>query len=732
MADYTLYYTSSAAFLIIVVLIYQLMQWDKKLKNLVEAKLSHHISEIQSPNAPAPTKKLMQSSVAAFIVIMLIVFGTFAYTYLYYEKYEHSQWLSIIEIVLLCFSLLAGFLLGSMRRRVEANHFLNELHSQHNQREWVERKLSLSEARLLKQQQALATLAQNPNRKNQYFAEIFRDYTQTAAETLNVERVSIWLNIADNTMLECVDFYTKSNNTHSVSEAVPVSEIPNYFLELNKHRVIAANDAMQHPALQELTDGYLQGNNIGAVLDGGIWVDGNVAGVVCIEHVGGVREWASDEQTFAGAIADLARVTIETCKRRTAEQALLERSAQLEQMVQARTLSLQESNQRFSYVVQEAPIAILIFDRNGNIVELNNEATSASGYSREYLLGKHFIKTIVAEESRKQAAMMAAHALQGKNVNHVELLLQNAAGEKYEYECSIGLTVKNTIDGSGEGSGHMVAIAQNISQQRTLQKSLIKAREAAEAADRIKSMFVASMSHELRTPLNSIIGFIGVVLQGISGELNPVQKGQLERAYQSSKHLLLLISDVLDVSKIEAGYLKLNIEKFELKPLLIELEHAVQHLLAGKDLALGIVCTNKLKVTTDRKRLYQVLLNVLSNAVKYTEQGSVQMNVQLEGNQLVVSCKDTGIGIAESNFTKLYQPFERVESPLKIKIPGTGLGLYLTHKILTQLLGGSITVSSELGQGSTFTIIIPINKPADDALKVVSGADSNVDDAVSY
>lgn len=719
-----------AATVALGVLLYRLWLLNKRHSDA----LINRLNQASSQQLSLPTPKESQSAnKIIFYIIVGIILTVFVYINFFYKENEDFL-VSIFEVVMITGGLFSGFLLGGLRSRAEAEHHFNQFTNQANLREWVERKLGHNEERLLKQQQALATLAQNPNRKNQYFAEIFRDYTQTAAETLNVERVSIWLNIADNSLLECVDFYTKSNNTHRVLEPVAVSEIPNYFLALNKLRVIAANDAMQHPALQELTDGYLQDNNIGAVLDGGIWLDGKAAGVVCIEHVGGLREWTSDEQTFAGSIADLARVTIETCKRRTAEQALLEGSAQLVKLVQARTLSLQESNQRFSYVVQEAPIAILIFDRNGNIVELNNEATSASGYSREYLLGKHFIKTIVAEESRKQAAMMAAHALQGKNVNHVELLLQNAAGEKYEYECSIGLTVKRTGDGagdgSGDGSGHMVAIAQNISQQRTLQKSLIKAREAAEAADRIKSMFVASMSHELRTPLNSIIGFIGVVLQGISGELNPVQKGQLDRAYQSSKHLLLLISDVLDVSKIEAGFLQLNIETFELKPLLIELEHAVQHLLAGKDLALGIVCTNKLKVTTDRKRLYQVLLNVLSNAVKYTEQGSVQMNVQLEGNQLVVSCKDTGIGIAESNFTKLYQPFERVVSPLKIKTPGTGLGLYLTHKILTQLLGGSITASSELGQGTTFTIIIPINKPADDALKIVSGADSNVEDAV--
>ena len=724
MADYTLYYTSSAAFLIIVVLIYQLMQWDKKLKNLVEAKLSHHISEIQSPNATTLTKKLMQSSVAAFIVIMLIIFSTFAYTYLYYEKYEHSQWLSIIDIVLLCFSLLGGFLLGSMRRRVEANHFLNELHSQHNQREWVERNLSLSEARLLKQQQALATLAQNPNRKNQYFAEIFRDYTQTAAETLNVERVSIWLNIADNTMLECVDFYTKSNNTHRVLEPVAVSEIPNYFHELNKHRVIAANDAMQHPALQELTDGYLQDNNIGAVLDGGIWVDGNAAGVVCIEHVGGLREWTTDEQTFAGAIADLARVTIETCKRRTAEQALLERSAQLEQMVQARTLSLRESDKRFSYVVQNAPVAILCLNGARELIEMNPEAEKISGYSRAYAIGKTYDELFSSEETRTYNQALIKKMDQYGNFQGERTLVRRADGSTVE------LLVSHSIGFDADGNPMAIAIAQDMSIHNALEASLINARESAEAANRIKSMFVASMSHELRTPLNSIIGFIGVVLQGISGELNPVQKGQLDRAYQSSKHLLLLISDVLDVSKIEAGFLQLNIETFELKPLLVELEHAVQHLLAGKDLALGIVCTAKLQVTTDRKRLYQVLLNVLSNAVKYTEQGSVQMKAHIEDNQLIVNCNDTGIGIAEADFAKLFQPFERAESKLKIKTPGTGLGLYLTRKILTQLLDGSIAVSSELGQGSTFTIIIPINKPARLELKVGSSLEPKFEDTV--
>ena len=724
MADYTIYYTSIAAFFLISVLIYLLNQWDKKLKNLLDAKFNNSILEADIPSTPAHIKKIMQSSVAALIVIMLTVFGIFAYTFLYYEKYEHSHWLSLIEVVLLCVSLFSGFLLGSMRRRVEANHYLIEMHSQHNQREWVQRKLSLSEERLIKQQQTLAALSQSPNRKKQEASEIFKEYTEAAADTLNVERASIWLLINDKTELEAVDLYTASNNTHISLPSEPVREIRNYFHELTLHRVVVAEDAMQHPTLQEFTDGYLQDNNIGALLDCGIWEGGEIVGIVSLEHVGGPRQWTSDEIMFAGAVADLARITLETCKRRTAEQTLLERSAQLEQMVQARTLSLRESDKRFTYVVQNAPVAILCLNEARELIEMNPEAEKISGYSRAYAIGKTYDALFSSEETRAYNQALIKKMDQNGNFQGERTLVRRANGSTVE------LLVSHNIGLDAGGNPLSIAIAQDMSIHNALEHSLIRARESAEASDRTKSMFVASMSHELRTPLNSIIGFLGVVLQGVSGELNPVQKGQLDRAYQSSKHLLWLISDVLDVSKIEAGFLQLNIEKFELKPLLIELEHAVQHLLAGKDLSLGIVCTAKLQVTTDRKRLYQVLLNVLSNAVKYTEQGSIKMQAHIENNQLIVSCKDTGIGIAEADFAKIFQPFERAESALKIKTLGTGLGLYLTQQIATQLLGGSITVQSELGQGSTFTIIMPINTAAELVVEAASRVAGDVQETL--
>ena len=221
-------------------------------------------------------------------------------------------------------------------------------------------------------------------------------------------------------------------------------------------------------------------------------------------------------------------------------------------------------------------------------------------------------------------------------------------------------------------------------------------------------MFVASMSHELRTPLNSIIGFLGVVLQGMSGELNLKQKDQLGRAYHSSKHLLSLITDVIDISKIEAGFLQVHVEKFELATLLTEVQYATQHLAQEKQLQLIIECPTNIKLDTDRKRLYQVVLNVVSNALKYTEQGSVKVVASTKGKYLVIAVHDTGIGIDEADQANLFKPFERIESHLKIKTLGTGLGLYLTKKILTQLLAGEISVSSQLGEGSIFTIKVPV------------------------
>ena len=688
-------------------LMFRLFQWDNKLKTSLDNRLKViNFSEKQVNHLTTVSQKVMRTNALAFAAMVVLIFSTFAFIYYYYDS-DHSLIVRVIELLLLCACLFGGFVLGSLWRRYEADTFYNQLLGQTSQREKVEQQLTQIEQRQVKQQQALVALTHSQLREWQDADDIYREIAQLAAETLDADRAGVWLLDKSKQQLDCMSLFVKSKQLHTVAKPLQAQQLPQYFKQLLALRVIAANDAKTHPATIEFAGGYLQENNIGAMLDGTIWLNDQLVGVVCIEHVGGTREWTLDEQNFVGSLTDYCRLIIETCKRRIAEQALMQQSARQEETIAERTRSLIESESRYSYVVQHAPIPILVIANNGNIVDINPEALLAGNYKREDIIGKNFVQTVVAKQSRRKALFTAAQTLKGKKFRDVELVLQAADGEKVAFLCSIGMIHRSEEDGTEK----MVAIAQNISQQKALQATLIKAREAAESADRIKSMFVASMSHELRTPLNSIIGFLGVVLQGMSGELNVKQKDQLSRAYHSAKHLLSLISDVIDISKIEAGFLQVHVEKVYLKQLLIEVEHALSHLAQEKHLMLNIDCADNLQLETDRKRLYQVVLNVVSNALKYTEQGLVQVTVKLKSGAILIEVLDTGIGIAEADLDDLFKPFERIESRLKLKTLGTGLGLYLTRKILSQLLGGSIEVKSTLGEGSTFSIKVPLIAP---------------------
>lgn len=242
-------------------------------------------------------------------------------------------------------------------------------------------------------------------------------------------------------------------------------------------------------------------------------------------------------------------------------------------------------------------------------------------------------------------------------------------------------------------------------------EELAEANHKLQDLDRLKSMFIASMSHELRTPLNSIIGFTGMTLQGLSGELNDEQKDNLSRAYQSSKHLLSLITDVIDISKIEAGRIDTYLETFPLRTVVDEAIITIEPQLKEKHLTLDVEVPEELQLHTDRKRLLQCLINLLSNGVKFTEQGGIRLTATEQDGLMAIAVTDTGIGIAERDLPKLFEAFERLDTHLRVKVGGTGLGLYLTRKIATDLLGGEVSVQSKAGQGSTFTLKIPRDLP---------------------
>ena len=239
---------------------------------------------------------------------------------------------------------------------------------------------------------------------------------------------------------------------------------------------------------------------------------------------------------------------------------------------------------------------------------------------------------------------------------------------------------------------------------RELQEANVRLREI----DRLKSGFLATMSHELRTPLNSILGFTGIILQGYTGAINDEQRKQLGMVYNSAKHLLQLINDILDLARIEAGRMEVFRQEFPLQEVVEEVILSLTPTAAQKGLRLVVDAPEEtVKIVSDRKKVYQVLLNLVNNAVKFTERGEVRVECRTSDGSLVVSVSDTGIGIKEENMDMLFEAFRQVDGSVRRRYEGTGLGLYLSQKLVT-MLGGRIWAESEHGKGSRFAFALPL------------------------
>jgi len=369
---------------------------------------------------------------------------------------------------------------------------------------------------------------------------------------------------------------------------------------------------------------------------------------------------------------------------------------------------LKDAKNYLDTIIKSSYDGIFVVDEEGRF-EFGNEAFfNIIGYPESEIMGHSFMKVIHQDY----------HDFILKRWKEV----QGGKGKPYEVDIIQkdgtvrSLSVSHT-DMEFGGNIKYCVIAKDITQRKLAEEErnqLLEREheahteaEAAKKLDRMKSMFLASTSHELRTPLNSVIGFSSMLLEGYSGNLNPEQKEQLEIVHSSGKHLLTLINDIIDISKIEAGNINLNVSEFKLGPLVNDVASMLNVSLSEKKLDLK-VNVQDIVMRSDRTRLLQCIMNLISNAIKYTENGSVEITTKVINNNVIITVTDTGIGIKPEDIPKIFSPFVRLQTPLTYKTSGTGLGLYMVKKITKDFLGGDVEVKSEIGKGSTFKLRVPV------------------------
>jgi signal transduction histidine kinase len=249
------------------------------------------------------------------------------------------------------------------------------------------------------------------------------------------------------------------------------------------------------------------------------------------------------------------------------------------------------------------------------------------------------------------------------------------------------------------------ATAELAEQNEKLRRQALQLEQASAA----KSQFLANMSHEFRTPLNAILGYTSMLLQGVNGEMTPQQRRNLQRIDSNGRHLLQVINEILDITRIEAGRMPLNASDFMLPELLQEVMAEMDPIIARTKLAVSTALGAELpELHSDRQKVKQIVLNLLSNALKFTHEGSVQVSAvhDFGTSTVAISVKDTGIGIAPEHLEKIFEDFQQVDSSPTRVYGGTGLGLSICRR-LAAMIGGRVTVQSALGQGSTFTLHLP-------------------------
>ncbi len=366
-----------------------------------------------------------------------------------------------------------------------------------------------------------------------------------------------------------------------------------------------------------------------------------------------------------------------------------------------------EPDDLFQAIFDNANDAIIVSNLNGQILDANPIACEKLGYYEEELRELDF-KDICSPE---YAETIVENVVGIKDKSELVLNCHHLSknGTSFPIEVKIKLI-------EYKAKPAILYFIRDLSEMKYAETEIEDARIAAEVANRARSEFLATMSHELRTPLNSIIGFSDLLSEGDIGYLDEKQSKYVGNILKSGKHLLDLINDILDLSKVEAGKVKLSPEVFDVKTAFNEVTTVASPLATKNKIDFSVDSQNSGTIFADKGKFKQTLYNLLNNAIKFTpEGGSVKLTSEKDDNELRVSVEDTGIGIMPDDQKKLFRPFTQLDSSARRQYEGTGLGLTLVKKFV-ELHDGKVTVHSEVGKGSTFTFTIPIAQSQDETL----------------
>jgi PAS domain S-box-containing protein len=372
----------------------------------------------------------------------------------------------------------------------------------------------------------------------------------------------------------------------------------------------------------------------------------------------------------------------------------------------------QHQKQYFEELVRNSPVAVVTLDVDHNAVSCNPSFEKLYGYTQDEVVGRNLDDLITTESTRAEAVGYTEQALKERPVQVISQR-QRKDGSIVDVEV---LGVPVIVDGQRVG---LMALYHDITE-------LLGARKEAEAANTAKSQFLANMSHELRTPLNAIIGYSEMLQEEIDALGEEELSSDLQKVYSAGRHLLALINDILDLSKIEAGKMELYPETFDVKATIDEVTTTVQPLVDKNSNRLEISVSGDIgSMHSDLIKVRQMLFNLLSNACKFTENGTISLQATRklrgddDGDLMVFKISDSGIGMTPEQIRQLFEAFSQAEASTTRRYGGTGLGLAITRSFC-HLMGGDVQVESRPGVGSTFTIQLPARLEVDSGTEAPS------------